>query len=364
MNKDISDMNHWQSEDFLDADSENPMIDDPWTNPTNNLTSDRANNPNPYKINETKTSTLKKISDDKAYQEPTDSDIWDIENNHSNEDFEYSYDLYDEPEPLAEYDEDLSEPVYVSDVDEVDFRAVRIDKFIANVDEISSEQRTKIEELLGDLSQSRLGRWLPWLQRHSWTGHSLLLFLEFRFDYWEQTSQWWECSFWSWRISRWWWPEPNPGALNLDATYSLVQARLHFPADEVIDEAWLAEWVDFEMWKRGFPSFAGFALFRAEIADREDWQDSLNAYETNAQDAADSSDSYTPFDQNELKKCWFAIQDWYDPSEWHDNLGWPEIWISGTSAYSIDTDASDLHMWAPDMSSYFSDSEEEADSAK
>ena len=19
---------------------------------------------------------------------------------------------------------------------------------------------------------------------------------------------------------------------------------------------------------------------------------------------------------------WFAVQDWYDPSEWHDNLGW------------------------------------------
>ena len=402
VNEDMFDMTGWRGEDFLDTDAENPVEDDPWADSTDNFTLGGADNsmyPQPaepimqaqsrtdaaqdftpdtqsfsdvvakessrdaYEASETEAGMVDKAADIEADQEPSDSDIWNLEYTHSNEDFKVD-DEYDEPEPLAEYDEDLSEPVYVSDADDADIRiAVRIDEFIASVDAVSGEQRNRIAELLDDLGPTQLRHWLQWLDRYSWTADNLILFLEFR-SIWEGSSNLWEYRFW-WARYGDWWSYHSKSQLSRDNMRHLVQLRLHCSPEEVIAEAWFTDWEDFEMWKRGFPSFATFALFRAELADSENWQNSLNTYETNAQDDADSSNPYTPFNQSELKKCWFAIQDWYDPSEWHDNLGWPEIWISGTSAYSTDTDASALHMWAPDMSSYFSDSEEEeADSAK
>ena len=376
-------MTGWRGEDFLDTDAENPVEDDPWADSTDNFTLGGADNsmyPQPaepimppqgrtdaaqdlasdtqpssdviakkedsrdaYVSSGTETSMLDKVADSEADQEPSDSGIWDDENIYSDEDFEYGYDVYDEPEPLAEYDEDLSEPVYVSDADDADIRiAIGIDEFIASVSDVSGVQRNRIARLLDDLGQTRLRRWLPWLHRNSWTGHTLLLFLEFH-SIWENSSPWWECRFW-WQWYDGWWSHYNKASLSLDRMRDLVHLRLHCSAEEVIAEAWFTDWEDFEVWKRGFPFFAGFALFRAELAEGEDWQDSLSTYETDAQDGADSltlHNSQSEFLEVLASSCdahlsyenyllyssgfdglqWFANQDWYDPSEWHDNLG-------------------------------------------
>lgn len=365
VNEDMFDMTGWRSEDFLDADAENSVEDDPWADPTDNFTLSGADNsmyPQPaepimpaqsitdaaqdvapdtqsssdviakkedsrdaYVSSGTETSMLDKVADSEADQEPSDSDIWDDENIYSDEDFEYGYDVYDEPEPLAEYDEDLSEPVYVSDVDDVGIRiAVGIDEFIASVPEVSDRQRNRIAQLLDDLEPMRLRRLLPWLHQNSWTGPSLLLFLEFH-SIWEDSSNLWEYRFW-WARYGDWWSYHSKSQLSRDNMRRLVQLRLHCSPEEVIAEAWFTDWEDFEMWKRGFPSFARFALFRAELAEGEDWQDSLSTYETDTQDDADSLTLQNPASEfievlasDSLQ--WFANQDWYDPSEWHDNLG-------------------------------------------
>lgn len=374
-------MTGWRGEDFLDTDAENPVEDDPWADPTDNFRlggADNAMYPQPaepimpaqsrtdaaqdvapdtqsssdviakegardaYETSETEADMVDKAADIEADQDPSDSDIWNLEYTHSDEDFKVD-DEYDEPEPLAEYDEDLSEPVYVSDADDADIRiAIGIDEFIASVSDVSGVQRNRIARLLDDLGQTRLRRWLPWLHRNSWTGHTLLLFLEFH-SIWENSSPWWECRFW-WQWYDGWWSHYNKASLSLDRMRDLVHLRLHCSAEEVIAEAWFTDWEDFEVWKRGFPFFAGFALFRAELAEGEDWQDSLSTYETDAQDDADSltlHNSQSEFLEALASSCdahlsyenyllyssgfdglqWFANQDWYDPSEWHDNLG-------------------------------------------
>ena len=357
-------MTGWRSEDFLDADAENPVEADPWADPTDNFTLSGADNSmypqlaepimppqgrtdaaqglasdtqsssdviakedsrDAYETGGTEASMVDKAADSEADQEPSDSDIWDDENIYSDEDFEYGYDVYDEPEPLAEYDEYLSEPVYVSDVDDAGIRiAVGIDEFIASVPEVSDRQRNRIAQLLDDLEPMRLRRLLPWLHQNSWTGPSLLLFLEFH-SIWEDSSNLWEYRFW-WARYGDWWSYHSKSQLSRDNMRRLVQLRLHCSPEEVIAEAWFTDWEDFEMWKRGFPSFARFALFRAELAEGEDWQDSLSTYETDAQDDADSltlqnhaSEFIEVLASDSLQ--WFANQDWYDPSEWHDNLG-------------------------------------------
>ncbi len=110
----------------------------------------------------------------------------------------------------------------------------------------------------------------------AWTGDSLVLFLEFR-ALWVENPQWWECTFWSSKINYWstYW---NASTLSRDGCYELVQSRLICEADEVIGQGWLRDWEDLEVWKRGFPSFAAFAVFRAGLPEGEDWKAYLSSW--------------------------------------------------------------------------------------
>ena len=241
---------------------------------------------------------------------------------------------YDEPVPSAEFDADLREPLHVADAIDADFwKRVAIDKFMLGVPTASVEQRTRIVELL--LGQSNL---LNWLSGYTWTGNSLILFLEFRII-------WRSNRHWHWRHGEWRSYE-NKGNMNLDQMRQLIRRRWYCSAKEVIKETWYTDWKNGEMWGRGFPKFADFALFRANLGEDKAWRTSLDSWKGGNQ-SNDVPTPYRPFLQSEEIEAltepdyerqvgedylpyrrsmgapdWFAIQDWYAPSEWHDNLGW------------------------------------------
>ena len=285
---------------------------------------------------------------EESYQEPIDEDIWDNDEDEIEDwdDFGYAAEdgsEYDEPVPFAEYDNELHDSSHVADVADADiWKRVKIDEFISGVSNVSDAERDQIAELLEDVGRSHILSWLS--QYDDWTGHSLTLFLEFRII-WEVNPQWWEIRYW-WRWYGGWWSHYNSGNLNRDQMRELVLRRLHCSAEEIIDEGWLADWEDDEMWRRGFPTFAGFALFRADVGEDKDWRTSLGSWEGDNQ-SGDAPTPYKLFSQSEEMEDltgssskyrvnedysphrtsrgapqWFAIQDWYDPSEWHDNLGW------------------------------------------
>ena len=232
-------------------------------------------------------------------------------------------DDYDEPEASAEFDSNRREELYVG----IDFtsdlsRSIRINEFISGIRETTAEERRQITELLRDLSARRLQSWLHWLRNQLWTGQTLLLFLEFRLNYWEANYEWWDCVFWH-RGLRCWWTQPNSSALSLDETYELVQMRQTLTPDRVIDPEWVTDWNDFMPWRFGIESFANFAVLRAQLKEDTDWRGMLgeNPYHIDDLEPDDSRLGLDlPIANN--KEFWLAHQDWYDPADWHDNLGW------------------------------------------
>ena len=263
-------------------------------------------------------------------------------------DFEGDTEFLDEPEPFAEYDGELADPLYEpADERVVSGLEIRLDLFIASVQLPGSEQREVIRSILSNFSSTRLANWLPWLETKEWNDHDLLLYLEFR-ELWDSNPDWWE---------RWTWvrrygartTHTNASILNRDSTYDLLQHRLECEPDEVIDSTWFEEWDYYAMWKHGFYSFASFAIFRAQIEDYDDWKRLVtwNHYDGLSVDwihtaveyqfiggeakyMADQSSSRLHVWEAELPHrafpsgppAWFAVQDWYESEEWHDNLGW------------------------------------------
>ena len=272
--------------------------------------------------------------------------IDEVEDGELHEDGEYALDLddddddWDEPEPSAEYDDDIRESLHPVNYDLSDISlALRLDEFVASVESANDAQRMEIIQMLETLSTNRLHRWLSWLREQEWTGRSLTLFLDFRLNYWEETPEWWVSSYS--RYEHWGAYPKSYNALSLDATLTLVQARQNYDASEIIDATWLKDWEDLELWKLGFPSFASFAVFRASQNDGEDWyshiiantdfytsQSILTLYRLSARGRSEPIlaamderhrvwEEFLPYGN-----YWFAIQDWYDPNEWHDGLGW------------------------------------------
>lgn len=246
---------------------------------------------------------------------------------------------YDEPVPPAEYDDELREPLHVADVVDADFwKRVGIDEFISGVSEVSVEQRTRIVRLLAALGRTHLLSWLP---RYNWTGHSLILFLEFRVI-WKANRHW----HWWQRGGEWGAAYYNSGNLSRYQMRELILRRLHCSAEEVINKTWYADWKNGEMWRRGFQKFADFALFRADLGEDKDWRTYLPSLEGgNRANAVPTpywsflqseeiealtepdydyqvGEDYLSYRRSRGAPQWYAIQDWYDPSEWHDNLGW------------------------------------------
>ena len=231
---------------------------------------------------------------------------------------------WDEPEPLAEYDSELRQWLYV--IDDYDDAALgvelRLDQWVATIGTANLFQRHVAAQLLRDIGNNRLRTWLPWLSKQQWTGESLVLFLRFR-AHWESNPHWWEYSYWDWR-ARCWYPTRNRYSLSLEDTYQLVHLRLDCPTKEMIDEAWLADWLDLALWEHGFRSFASFALFRAGFSNGDNWIRHIDRY---ALDDSHSNETGSRWNnEHRLYRYgpnpWFAEQNWYEPNEWHDNLGW------------------------------------------
>ncbi len=231
--------------------------------------------------------------------------------------------------PLAEYDGELGQPLYELDYDIPDLPgAVQVDQWVASIDEISDAEARETAELLRDFSRQRLRRWLPWLRGQQWSGQSLLRFLQFR-AYWDENPELWEASFWDARI-RCWQPTWSRYNLSRDNQFDLVRQRMDCPAAEIINKAWLDDWQTFALWGQGYESFADFALFRAGLADSEDWRSYVDRFQYG--DSAESSQESEDVRSDDPLKAqlhhkfrqvfWFDEQDWYDPVEWHDGLGW------------------------------------------
>ncbi len=287
----------------------------------------------------------------------TEQDGWDIEGlleGNARYDEEALQDLeairqFDEPEPLEVFDPDSRESLYVPDFNGTSLsRDLKIDELVASINDASDAQRRQIAEMLTGLSVGRLRTWSAWMREKAWTGYSLLMFLDFRVNYWESSPQYWESAYWYTRHDGWLWGHSSHNTLSLDATYVIVNARIHMPPDQVIDDTWLSDWEDNAMWRFGFRSFAEFAVFRSELGDHENWRaqvpwnsevDEPEAIDSIAQgdywSRPPSWDDFRILHPNE-RTLWFAQQDWYDQSEWHDNLGWERVWISGTHPYLAD----------------------------
>jgi hypothetical protein len=114
-----------------------------------------------------------------------------------------------------------------------------------------------------------------------------------------------------------------------------VKRRLDYSPAEVIDKAWFEDWEHLALWEYGYPSFADFALFRSILKNGEDWRSFIDWYATSASvrdirvlgdSPSEKGDPSHLSHQHGLPQyglpLWLAEQDWYDPSEWHDNLGW------------------------------------------
>ncbi len=187
-------------------------------------------------------------------------------------DFENQLQLfYDEPEPLAEFDSELGEPLY--EIDDNAFgdltRELRIDQLVTFLHEASDEQRTQIVELLGEFNNRKLRNWAGWLQNKEWTGKNLLMFLEF-FNHWHQNSQWWECWYWDKHLG--WIPGFSRYVLTREEAYQWIRQCPHGNPNEIIDESWFNDWESFELWKHGFNSFVSFVRFRFSLDNRMNWR--------------------------------------------------------------------------------------------
>ena len=269
----------------------------------------------------------------------TDDDIWLLDARDGELGFDDGYFSeveLEEPEPVAEYDNDLGETLYESTgTGEVLARNLKIDEFVAYIGDANSDQRSQCAELLSELRPARLRYWLTWLHRQVWTGSSLLLLLEFRIRYWEENEEWWELNVWR-EWTGHWWAYSNSGTLSLDATYELVQLRVIYPAEQVIDGSWLVDWNVHTPWRLGVSSFAEYVLFRAGLKRGEDWIEILRSSSQPDIDSSPDEDSHVENASRSDAEFWFAIQDWHDSADWHDNLGWASGWIEATHPYLPD----------------------------
>ena len=175
---------------------------------------------------------------------------------------------------VLDYRADLRVAIY--DLGEIELSwspLLGIDEFIAQVDEVSAEERERVFELLTGLGSARLRRWLPWLKDQEWTGHTLSLFLGF-WELWDQSSEYWVHLQWS-PNAKFWFTWINRNCLTLDQSFAIVQSRKHLDPDLIIDPEWLDDWESIDAWirvKQGFYSFAAFVEYRSKLSYGEDWR--------------------------------------------------------------------------------------------
>ena len=342
---------NWSSEDFIEPVEENIVEDDPW---------DCDTIPEWAIDNDTKSSTAPLSQPFDGTAVPVELPNDDLLSG-ADDAYEVHYGLeeplpainytksinlsaFEEPEPDTEGKSELRQSLYDQfDRDLNISQRIKINEFIATLEAAEEDQVSHIVESLEVLGNAKLMRWLPWLRDQAWTGSSLSLFLEFRVI-WESTPQWWETSFWSdrdgWRLYY------NAYSMSLDDAYELIQSRLGCSPDEVVDKQWVEEWESQTPWRYGFLSFGSFIIFRSALNDHTDWRTHVD-YDAQAdlpafnpeynvghifESIADVVSEFSSFsDETTLSymvpspEDWFASQSTYDPSEWHDNLGWSAL---------------------------------------
>lgn len=198
------------------------------------------------------------------------------------------FDEWDEPDPIGEYDPELHQMLLVIEGDDTEpiTGDLRVNQWVSTIPDATALQQERISSLLGQFGKSRFRRWLRWLRQKEWDVDVLIFFLQF-LAIWEKRSYWWESYHWDpffrcWRRTG----RPTRNSLTLDDAYHLVERRLDRHPAEAIDDAWLYEWEDLELWEKGFPSFASFAVFRSGFSIHEDWRQYIN-WNTQHYDDAD-----------------------------------------------------------------------------
>ena len=279
-------MDNWAAEDFIDTITPEVVEDDPWADPMEGYQLSTSSDKEDQLIY--KTTSVPPLGDLELIdsEDPDDQMIsvgeswndWEDETLLSGyisdpEDIEW-----DEPEPEVEYDPDLREALHGEEYDDKDLaRRLKINELVSRIEDVTEVQKGRIIDLLEKLSAGRLRSWLRWLHEQQWTGHSMILFLEFR-EVWSSKPEWWEYSRWD-RQLECWYPHQSRNSLTMSDTYSLIQRRLHCRAHKVIEERWFEDYDYFTLWIRGFHSFASFALYRAGLKPDEDWKSDIGVYE-------------------------------------------------------------------------------------
>ena len=306
----------WSFEDFLDSTPSHSQEDDPWALPTaphppGSVHVLTLHSPMSHVPMEPLPKALEGTYRHASADSYTVAEYLDS--------FDESGD-WDEPDYFAEVDSDLHAPLYVVDQSITELsRGLRIDQFVSALI-LPQEDREQVIALLEELSLRRLQSWLPWLSEHEWTGHSFLLFLKFR-KLWESEtrSDWWESCYWH-TYAGCWISSFNRYNLSLNATYELIQNRLEYEWHEIIDDQWYSDWIEREIWKLGFPTFASFALLRAQFTNWEGYLEAPVVPEGDDEPAGYAWPLYAA--EGQRVPLHLVEQDWYDSSEWHDNLGW------------------------------------------
>ena len=165
----------WRVEDFLDTGQRSPVEDDPWADlPSSSDQAQTVGINRPADV-PAFSPRSEEIRTDESDLPDIDIDlpVGEFEEFETGEDAAALFDdiddlnetVWDEPEPFAEYDSELSEDLYIPD-DDVSNRSrnIKIDEFVARVADLTHAQQGQVTELLETLSLGRLSSWLPWLR--------------------------------------------------------------------------------------------------------------------------------------------------------------------------------------------------------
>ena len=238
----------------------------------------------------------------------------------------------DLPEPIEDFDGKRSQVQFDLETDEdVDVKwNLQIDELIARLGGTGDTRFSELSELVWAFCYRRTHRF-NWLKENAWEIENLRLFMEF-LHCWEANQEWWEGSFYNQWLGSWQ-PVWNRGNLSLDSCYSLVQLRSDCSPEEVIDEDWLEDWHEYELWAKGFTSFLSYALFRARLGDNVDWYQQIVRLDLDeewpkqpgelANEIPEESEEFSLvelIDRRNTLPDWLLHQDWYSASEWLDYL--------------------------------------------
>lgn len=257
--------------------------------------------------------------------------------------------IEDEPEPIAEYDSELSDPLHELDEATTDLTiAIKVNEWLSTVEEMDEDQRQEITDILLDFKIERLRSWLPWLREKTWTGYTLLLFLQFR-AYYDENPELWKRLKWNSKAKTWKWVEDHY-SLSRDDSYLLMERKEHFGRDEIVAIEWCEDYdcLDAQVLReQGFLSLADFAVYRSQFHIGEDWRrrpdlgvdfdykirakkkhisnihtdllrmEISNPYDYTLPMANYHADLAWTGRHNPLEN-WFEIHDWYSQEEWFD----------------------------------------------